>query len=61
MLQKPGVTSVLIGARTVEQLKDNLAAVGWSLAADDMASLDQASALEPLYPWQVRDRMPHSY
>jgi aryl-alcohol dehydrogenase-like predicted oxidoreductase len=47
---KPGVTSVIVGARTEEQLTDNLASAELSLTDDDIARLDEVSA-EPLrYP-----------
>ena len=49
-LAKPAVTSVIVGARTDEQLADNLAAADLELAADEIARLDAVS-LEPLrYP-----------
>ncbi|CAN5918756.1 hypothetical protein BH11MYX2_BH11MYX2_13990 [soil metagenome] len=45
LLAKPGVTSVIIGAKTDEQLKDNLAAANVRLTADQLAKLDEVSAL----------------
>jgi predicted oxidoreductase len=48
LIQRPGVSSVIIGARTEEQLKDNLGAAGWELTPDEVARLDQASARPPL-------------
>ena len=49
-LAKPAVTSLVIGARTDEQLRDNLASADLELTADEIARLDAAS-LEPLrYP-----------
>jgi len=51
LLQKPGVTSPIIGARTVDQLKDNLGASGWSLTSEQMDLLDKVSYIEPPYPW----------
>ena len=50
LLQRPTVSSVLIGARDERQLKDNLGAVGWALSADQVAALDAASAVTPPYP-----------
>jgi aryl-alcohol dehydrogenase-like predicted oxidoreductase len=44
LLRKPGVDSVIIGARSVEQLEQNLAAFDVVLGADDMTALDQVSA-----------------
>jgi aryl-alcohol dehydrogenase-like predicted oxidoreductase len=57
LLHKPAVTSVIIGARTDEQLLDNLAACDLKLSAEDMATLDKASALPPEYPGWMNERM----
>jgi aryl-alcohol dehydrogenase-like predicted oxidoreductase len=55
LLQRPTVSSVIIGARNEEQLRQNLAASGWNLTAAQIAALDQASAVEPVYPyWHQR-------
>ena len=55
LLAKPYVTSVLIGARRLDQLDDNLAAVDLTLTADDMARLDEVSAVPPEYPvWMLQ-------
>lgn len=43
LLQQPGVTAPIIGARTLAQLEDNLGSVGWSLNAEQMAKLNAAS------------------
>jgi aryl-alcohol dehydrogenase-like predicted oxidoreductase len=51
LLGRPGVTSVVIGARTDEQLADNLAAADLQLTADDRARLDEISAPPLLYPY----------
>ncbi|OLF04951.1 aldo/keto reductase [Actinophytocola xinjiangensis] len=50
LLGRPTVASVLIGARTEEQLLDNLGAVGWSLDATQIARLDAVSAVPAPYP-----------
>jgi aryl-alcohol dehydrogenase-like predicted oxidoreductase len=56
LLQRPRVTSVILGARTVEQLRDNLGAAGWDLAAEDMQHLDEISAPARLdYPYGFID------
>ena len=47
---QPGVTAPIIGARTMKHLEDNLGASGWSLTADQMAQLNQASAKTLPYP-----------
>jgi aryl-alcohol dehydrogenase-like predicted oxidoreductase len=55
LLQRPTVSSVIIGARTEEQLRQNLGAVGWNLTAEQAAGLDKASATTPVYPyWHQR-------
>ena len=51
LLQRPTVSTILIGARNEEQLRDNLGAVGWSLTTAQVAHLDAASALVPPYPY----------
>lgn len=51
LLQRPTVSTVLIGARNEEQLRDNLGAVGWTLTAEQMAALDAASRVTPPYPY----------
>ncbi|HEX8777134.1 MAG TPA: aldo/keto reductase [Rhodanobacter sp.] len=51
LLQRPTVSSVLIGARNERQLVDNLGAVGWNLAPPQVAMLDAASAVMPPYPY----------
>ena len=48
---KPGVSSVIVGARTEEQLADNLAAADVTLSADELARLDDVSAMPLLYPY----------
>ncbi|MBO0809905.1 MAG: aldo/keto reductase, partial [Actinobacteria bacterium] len=50
-LGKPAVTSLVIGARTTEQLAGNLAAAGLLLTADEREQLDKASAPPLLYPY----------
>ena len=55
LLQRPTVSSVIIGARNEEQLRQNLGAAGWNLTAAQVAELDKASAVEPVYPyWHQR-------
>lgn len=54
LLQRPGVMSVIIGAKTIEQLDDNLAATELTLSPEDLAALDAVSALGPEYPgWML--------
>lgn len=56
LLDRPGVTAPIIGARTLEQLKDNLGAVGWELTAAQTTRLDEASARPLPYPYNVLSR-----
>ena len=54
LLHKPYVTSVIIGAKRVDQLDDNIAAASLSLTADEVAELDAVSALPEEYPgWML--------
>jgi aryl-alcohol dehydrogenase-like predicted oxidoreductase len=50
LLRKPGVSSVIFGARTVEQLGENIRATEWSLTSEEMACLDRLSAPAKTYP-----------
>jgi aryl-alcohol dehydrogenase-like predicted oxidoreductase len=50
LLGRPAVTSLIIGARTDEQLRDNLAAADLTLTADEREALDKVSAPELVYP-----------
>jgi diketogulonate reductase-like aldo/keto reductase len=47
------VTSVIVGAKRVDQLQDNHAAVDLKLSKDELRELDQVSALPPEYPGWV--------
>ena len=54
LLAKPWVSSVIIGARTQEQLADNIAATDLTLTPDEVGELDKVSALPPEYPgWML--------
>jgi aryl-alcohol dehydrogenase-like predicted oxidoreductase len=56
LLQRPTVSSIILGARNEEQLKQNLGAVGWNLTSEQVAKLDAASAVQPAYPyWHQRN------
>jgi aryl-alcohol dehydrogenase-like predicted oxidoreductase len=53
--QKPFVTSTIIGAKTLEQLNDNLEAVSLTLSAEEIVKLDEISADRPQYPhWMIK-------
>ncbi|MGZ3119471.1 aldo/keto reductase [Streptomyces sp. H62] len=56
LLRRPTVSSVIIGARNEEQLRQNLGAVGWSLTEDQVARLDAASAITAPYPYFPYER-----
>jgi aryl-alcohol dehydrogenase-like predicted oxidoreductase len=49
--RRAGVSSVILGARTEEQLCDNLRATDWTLAADELERLNEVSAPRVLYPY----------
>ncbi len=51
LLRRPTVSSVIIGARNEEQLRQNLAAEPWSLSPEQISKLDQASQRRPVYPY----------
>jgi aryl-alcohol dehydrogenase-like predicted oxidoreductase len=54
ILAKPFVTSVIVGAKRVDQLQQNLAAADLQLTAEEMKKLDEVSTLPPEYPgWMV--------
>ena len=61
---RPGVTSLVVGARTGDQLADNLEAASLRLTDEERARLDAASAPPLIYPYwhqakTARDRLPH--
>jgi aryl-alcohol dehydrogenase-like predicted oxidoreductase len=51
LFQRPTVATVIIGARNEEQLRQNLAAAGWKLTAEQVAKLDKASDVKRIYPY----------
>jgi aryl-alcohol dehydrogenase-like predicted oxidoreductase len=62
LLAKPVVTSVIVGAKRLDQLHDNLAAIELTLTQDELRQLDEVSALPPEYPgwvlpFQAADRL----
>jgi aryl-alcohol dehydrogenase-like predicted oxidoreductase len=51
------VSSLVVGARTEAQLKENLAATGWNLSVDQIKKLDAASETQSIYPyWHQRQK-----
>ncbi|MCX6216861.1 aldo/keto reductase [Spirosoma sp.] len=58
LLQRPTVSTLVIGARNEEQLKQNLAAVGWNLTTEQVKRLDAASEVPTIYPyWHQRQNL----
>jgi aryl-alcohol dehydrogenase-like predicted oxidoreductase len=51
LMQRPSVSTIIIGARNEAQLRENLGALGWSLGAEHMALLDQVSQRPKTYPY----------
>jgi aryl-alcohol dehydrogenase-like predicted oxidoreductase len=62
LLQRPTVSTLVIGARNEEQLKANLGATGWNLTLEQVKTLDKASAVTLAYPYwhqkQFKERNP---
>ena len=62
LLQRPTISTVIMGARNEHQLRQNLDAAGWNLTAEQVAKLDAASAVAPIYPywhqWEFTERNP---
>lgn len=56
VIKQPGVTSTIIGAKTVKQLTDNISAVDLQLSPEEMLQLSQVSALVPEYPGWMMER-----
>jgi aryl-alcohol dehydrogenase-like predicted oxidoreductase len=55
LLRKPAVNSLIVGIRTIEQLKANLKAIDWEMTSDDVARLDRISEPERKYPYLIID------
>ena len=62
LLRRPTVSTVIMGARNEEQLKQNLGSVGWELTPEQVKKLDEASELPKTYPYwhqaQFKERNP---
>jgi aryl-alcohol dehydrogenase-like predicted oxidoreductase len=62
LLRRPTVSTLIVGARNEEQLKQNLGAIGWELTKEQVAKLDKASELPKAYPYwhqvQFKERNP---
>lgn len=58
LLQRPTVSSLIIGARTEEQLKQNLEAANWNLTPEQVKRLDKASSQQSIYPYWHQAQFP---
>jgi len=58
LLQRPTVSTIIIGARNEDQLKQNLGATGWNLTLEQVKRLDKASELLPAYPYWHQRQFP---
>lgn len=56
LLRRPGITSIIIGARNEQQLRDNLGAVGWSLSEEEVRRIEQVSDVPEIYPYWHQHR-----
>ena len=58
VMSQPGITSTIIGAKTLDQLKDNIKAIDLELTPEDLKLLNEASMLSPEYPgWMVNRQL----
>jgi aryl-alcohol dehydrogenase-like predicted oxidoreductase len=58
LLQRPTVSSIIIGARNEDQLHQNLAAIGWNLTTEQVKRLDKVSEQQTIYPyWHQRQNL----
>jgi aryl-alcohol dehydrogenase-like predicted oxidoreductase len=59
LLGRPTISTLVIGARDEKQLHANLGAVGWKLTPEQVAKLDAASAVPPVYPYWHQAQFPY--
>jgi aryl-alcohol dehydrogenase-like predicted oxidoreductase len=57
VLEQPGITSAIIGARTAEQARDNMLAGGWRMPAETLDRLNRVSAIAERYPFSMEKNM----
>lgn len=58
LLQRPTISSIIIGARNEDQLKQNLEAAEWNLTTEQVKKLDSVSEMAPIYPyWHQRQNL----
>lgn len=58
LLQRPTVSTIIVGARNEQQLKQNLDAVGWNLTEEQVKLLDEVSEPFPAYPYWHQRQFP---
>jgi aryl-alcohol dehydrogenase-like predicted oxidoreductase len=58
LLQKPGVCSLIIGTRKIEQLQENLKAMRWQISPEEVSRLDRLSEPKHMYPYELAPAMP---
>lgn len=56
LIQQPGVTAPMLGARTIEQLKENLGCIGWKLSDEEIENLKTASQIPLPYPYRFIEK-----
>lgn len=57
LLQRPSVSSIIIGSTSLMQLQQNLGAIGWNLTEEQVKRLDEASRTFPPYPYYLQEDM----
>jgi aryl-alcohol dehydrogenase-like predicted oxidoreductase len=55
VLQKPGICSIIIAVRNALQIEENLKAMEWQIAPEEIARLDEVSDFEHMYPYAIHD------
>jgi aryl-alcohol dehydrogenase-like predicted oxidoreductase len=53
LLHQPGLVAPILGARRLDQIEDNIGAVGWELSEEQVARLSGVSAPLDLYPYNI--------
>lgn len=56
LLHQPGITTAILGARTLDQLKENLGCVGWKLSDGEMKRIETSSEIAVPYPYRFIER-----
>ena len=57
VLDQPGITSVIVGATSSDQLRNNLGCTGWTIPSDPLARLNEVSRLPPRFPHSMEQNM----